>query len=74
MDNLNTYRPGALYETFEPAEAKALWDRFQFAYTLKHGSWLNVAKSTGNSRPTKHVSSSKASVRRLMCDTSQGRI
>ena len=41
---LNTHRPGALYETFEPAEAKALWDRFEFVHTPKHGSWLNVAK------------------------------
>ena len=44
MDNLNTYRPGALYEIFEPAEAKALRDRFEFVYTPKHGSWLNVAE------------------------------
>ena len=44
MDNLNTHRPGALYETFPPAEAKALWDRFEFVYTPKHGSWLNVAE------------------------------
>ena len=40
MDNLNTHRPGALYEAFPPAEAKALWDRFEFVYTPKHGSWL----------------------------------
>lgn len=44
MDNLNTHRPGALYDTFEPAEAKVLWDRFEFVYTPKHGSWLNVAE------------------------------
>ena len=44
MDNLSTHRPGALYETFPPAEAKALWDRFEFVYTPKHGSWLNVAE------------------------------
>ena len=37
MDNLNTHRPGALYEAFPPAEAKALWDRFAFVYTPKHG-------------------------------------
>ena len=37
-------RLGALYETFPPAEAKALWDRFEFVYTPKHGSWLNVAE------------------------------
>lgn len=44
MDNLNTHRPGALYETFDPARAKALWDRFEFVHTPKHGSWLNVAE------------------------------
>lgn len=44
MDNLNTHKPGALYEAFPPNEAKALWDRFEFVYTPKHGSWLNVAE------------------------------
>jgi transposase len=44
MDNLNTHKPGSLYETFAPAEAKALWDRFEFVYTPKHGSWLNMAE------------------------------
>ena len=44
MDNLNTHSPGALYEKFPPDKAKALWDRFEFVYTPKHGSWLNVAE------------------------------
>jgi len=44
MDNLNTHRPGSFYETFSPAEAKHLWDRFEFVYTPKHGSWLNMAE------------------------------
>ena len=44
MDNLNTHSPGALYETFPPKKAKALWDRFEFVYTPKHGSWLNMAE------------------------------
>ena len=44
MDNLNTHSPGALYEAFPPEQAKALWDRFEFVYTPKHGSWLNVAE------------------------------
>ena len=44
MDNLNTRRPGALYEAFPPAQAKTLSDRFEFVYTPKHGSWLNVAE------------------------------
>ena len=38
MDNLNTYAPGSLYETYPPNKAKALWDRFEFVYTPKHGS------------------------------------
>ena len=44
MDNLNTHVPGSLYETFPPEKAKALWDRFEFVYTPKHGSWLNMAE------------------------------
>jgi hypothetical protein len=44
MDNLNTHGPGSLYESFPPAKAKALWDRFEFVYTPKHGSWLNMAE------------------------------
>lgn len=44
MDNLNTHEPGSLYEAFPPETAKALWDRFEFVYTPKHGSWLNVAE------------------------------
>lgn len=44
MDNLNTHTPGALYQTFAPERAKALRDRFEFVYTPKHGSWLNVAE------------------------------
>jgi len=44
MDNLSTHEPGALYETFQPEKAKELWDRFEFVYTPKHGSWLNMAE------------------------------
>lgn len=44
MDNLNTHTPGSFYETFQPNKAKALWDRFEFVYTPKHGSWLNMAE------------------------------
>jgi hypothetical protein len=43
-DNLNTHSPASLYETFEPAEAKRLADRFEFHYTPKHGSWLDMAE------------------------------
>lgn len=44
MDNYNTHGASAFYETFEPKEAKRLWDRFEFIYTPKHGSWLNMAE------------------------------
>ena len=43
-DNLSTHSPAALYEAFEPAEARRLAQRFEWHYTPKHGSWLNVAK------------------------------
>jgi transposase len=44
MDNLNTHIAGALYETFEPLEAKRILDKIEFHYTPKHGSWLNMAE------------------------------
>jgi hypothetical protein len=44
MDNFKTHAASAFYETFEPEEAKRLWDRFDFVYTPKHGSWLNMAE------------------------------
>ena len=44
MDNFGTHTIGALYETFEPVEAKRLSDRFEFIFTPKHGSWLNMAE------------------------------
>jgi len=44
MDNYNTHSPSAFYETFEPKEAKKPWDRFEFVFTPKHGSWLNMAE------------------------------
>ena len=44
MDNLNVHSPAALYEAFEPAEAKRLADRLEIHHTPKHGSWLNMAE------------------------------
>jgi len=45
QDNLNTHAKASLYETFPPAEAKRLAERFEWRYTPKHGSWLNMAES-----------------------------
>lgn len=44
MDNLNTHTAGSLYETFEPDVARTLLNRFDFIFTPKHGSWLNMAE------------------------------
>ncbi len=44
QDNLNTHTPAALYEAFEPAEAKRVLNRLEFHYTPKHASWLNMVE------------------------------
>ncbi len=44
MANLATHKPAALYEVYESKEAKRIWDRFEFVYTPKHGSWPNMAE------------------------------
>jgi hypothetical protein len=43
-DNLNTHGPASFYEAYPPAEARRLTERFEFHYTPKHGSWLNMAE------------------------------
>lgn len=44
LDNLNTHKPAALYQTFEPAVAWRLLERLEIHHTPKHGSWLNMAE------------------------------
>ena len=44
QDNLNTHKRASLYKTFPPAEAHRLAERFEWLYTPKHGSWLNIAE------------------------------
>jgi transposase len=44
MDNLSTHTPAALYESFEPAEARRILRRLEFHYTPKHASWLNMVE------------------------------
>lgn len=43
-DNLNTHGTAALYEAFEPEEARAITERIEWHYTPEHGSWLNMAE------------------------------
>jgi len=45
QDNLNTHTPASLYEAFEPDQARRIIERFEWHYTPKHGSWLNLAES-----------------------------
>jgi hypothetical protein len=44
LDNLNTHKPAALYQAFEPAVAWRLLERLEIHHTPKHGSWLNMAE------------------------------
>lgn len=45
QDNLNTHAKASLYQAFPAAEARRLVERFEWHYTPKHGSWLNMAES-----------------------------
>jgi hypothetical protein len=42
LDNLNTHTLAALYEHFPASQAFALVQRFEFYYTPKSASWLNM--------------------------------
>jgi hypothetical protein len=44
LDNLNTHKPGSLYEAFPPEKANAILKKLEFHHTPKHGSWLNMAE------------------------------
>jgi hypothetical protein len=42
QDNLNTHDPSAFYENLPADQAAALADRFEFFFTPKSASWLNM--------------------------------
>ena len=44
-DNLNTHNTTSFYEAFPPSIAYHLSQKFEFHYTPKHGSWLNIAEA-----------------------------
>lgn len=44
QDNLNTHNASSFYENLPPDEAYSLMKRFEFHYTPKKGSWLNMAE------------------------------
>lgn len=43
-DNLNTHSFASLYKAFEPIEARRIAQRFEWHFTPKHASWLNMAE------------------------------
>jgi hypothetical protein len=45
QDNLSTHKAASLYEAFPAQEARRLFERFEWHYTPKHGSWLDMAES-----------------------------
>ena len=45
QDNLNIHSKASLYEAFPAAEARRLVERFEWHYTPKHSSWLDLAES-----------------------------
>ncbi len=45
QDNLNTHTKASLYEAFPAIKARRLVERFEWHYTPKHGSWLDMAGS-----------------------------
>jgi len=43
-DNLNIHDISSLYKAFSPEEAHRLANRFEWHYTPKHASWMNIAE------------------------------
>ena len=43
-DNLNIHDTASLYKAFLPEEAHRIANRFEWHFTPKHGSWLNMAE------------------------------
>ena len=44
LDNLSAHSAAALYQRFEPAEARRILGRLEFHFTPKHASWLNMVE------------------------------
>jgi hypothetical protein len=44
LDNLSAHSAAALYQAFEPAEARRIPSRLEFHFTPKRASWLNMVE------------------------------
>ena len=64
QDNLTTHTPASLYAAFPATEARRLVERFEWHYTPKHGSWLDMAESElASCRPSVSIGASPTSRR-----------
>jgi len=84
QDNLNIHSKSSLYEAFPAVEARRLVERFEWHYTPKHGSWLDLAESelgvlsssaSTAGFPTKRASSRKSLLgARPQCQPQHGKL
>ena len=44
LDNLSTHKKSTFYKFLTPEKAREMAEKFEFVYTPKHGSWLNIAE------------------------------
>ena len=44
LDNLSAHTASALYQAYEPAEARRILSKLEFHFTPKHASWLNMVE------------------------------
>jgi DDE superfamily endonuclease len=44
LDNVSSHSQAALYQRFDPAEARRSLSRIEFHFTPKHASWLNMVE------------------------------
>ena len=69
-DNLNIHAPSSLYKAFSAQEANRLTKRFEWHYTPKHGSWLDMAEIELNVMTRQCLSRRRASIKKLKCELS----
>ena len=70
QDNLSTHKGASLYEAFAAPEARRLAERFEWHYTPKHGSWLDMAESEISVLSTQFCPGGRRRLSAVFCPTS----
>lgn len=65
QDNLNTHHGGSFYKWLLPEAAHRLANRFEWIYTPKHASWLNMAELEFSARQRQCLKRRSATLERL---------